>query len=83
MYLSPPISTDFCNKICQQRKCPPHSFTSSASENGTGGAVMFGGNASEGSYSAVHNGPFTADVVFELINQELLITDCAFDKIAD
>jgi hypothetical protein len=56
---------------------------SSASANGTGGAVMFGGNASEGSYSAVHNGPFTADVVFELINQELLITDCAFDKIAD
>jgi hypothetical protein len=66
----------------------PHSFTLWASANGTRGAVMFGGNASErrgpsGSYSAVHNGPFTADVVFELINQELLITDCAFDKIAD
>jgi hypothetical protein len=53
-----------------------------------GGAVMFGGNASErrgrsGSYSAVHNGPFTIDVVFELNNHELLITDYAFDKIAD
>ena len=35
------------------------------------------------SYSAVHTGQFTADVVFELSNQELLITDCAFDKIAD
>ena len=52
----------------QQWKCPPHSFTSSASAR---------------SYLAVHNGPFTTDVVFELINQELLITDCAFDKIAD
>ena len=59
-----------------QRKRPP------------GGAVMFGGNASErcgrsGSYSAVHNGPFTVNVVFELNNRELLITDYAFDKIAD
>jgi hypothetical protein len=67
---------------------PPHSITSSASANGTGGAMMFGGNASErrgrsGSYSAVHNGPFTIDVVFELNNHELLITDYAFDKIAD
>src|SRR5882757_2502839 len=34
-------------KPAQQRKCPPHSFTSSASANGTGGAVMFGCNASE------------------------------------
>jgi len=34
-------------KPAQQRKCPPHSFTSSASANDTGGAVMFGGNASE------------------------------------
>jgi hypothetical protein len=55
---------------------------------GTGGAVMFGGNASErcgrsGSYSAVHNGPFTIDVVLELNNHELLIADYAFDKIAD
>jgi hypothetical protein len=33
--------------LSQQRKCPPLSFTSSASANGTGGAVMFGGNASE------------------------------------
>ena len=67
---------------------PPHSITSSASANGTGGAVMFGGNASErcgrsGSYSAVHDGPFTIDVVLELNNHELLITDYAFDKIAD
>ena len=59
-----------------------------AAANGTGGAVMFGGNASErcgrsGSYSAVHNGPLTIDVVFELNNHELLITDYAFDKIAD
>ena len=74
--------------IGQQRKCPPHSFTSSASANGTGGAVMFGGYASErcgrsGSYSAVRNGPLTLDVVFELGNRELLITDYAFDKIAD
>jgi len=36
-----------------------------------------------GSYSAVHNGPLTMDVVFELGNHELLITDYAFDKIAD
>jgi hypothetical protein len=67
---------------------PPHSIISSASANGTGGAVMLGGNASErrgrsGSYSAVHNGPFTIDVVFELNNHELLISDYAFDKIAD
>jgi hypothetical protein len=67
---------------------PPHSITSSASANGTGGTVMFGGNASErcgrsGSYSAVHDGPFTIDVVLELNNHELLITDYAFDKIAD
>ena len=59
-----------------------------SSANGTGGALMFGGNASErcgrsGSYSAVHNGPFTVDVAFELNNHELLITDDAFDKIAD
>jgi hypothetical protein len=59
-----------------------------ASANVTGGAVMFGGNASarcgrSGSYSAVHNGPFTVDVAFELNNRELLITDDAFDKIAD
>ena len=59
-----------------------------SSANGTGGAVVFGGNASErcgrsGSYSAVRNGPFTVDVAFELNNHELLITDDAFDKIAD
>jgi hypothetical protein len=59
-----------------------------ASANGTGGAAMFGGNASgrrgrSGSCSAVHNGPFTVDVAFELNNHELLITDDAFDKIAD
>jgi len=34
-------------RSAQQRKCPPHSFTSSASANGTGGAVTFGCNASE------------------------------------
>ena len=59
-----------------------------SSANGTGGAVIFGGNVSKccgrsGSYSAVHNGPLTMDVVFELGNHELLITDYAFDKIAD
>ena len=59
-----------------------------ASANGTGGAVMLGGNAAErcsrsGSCSAVHNGPFTVDVAFELNNHELLITDYAFDEIAD
>jgi hypothetical protein len=37
----------FSHSLGQQRKCPPHSFTSSASTNGTGGVVMFGGNASE------------------------------------
>jgi hypothetical protein len=63
-------------------------ITSSAGANGTGGAVTFGCNASErrgrsGFYSAVHNGPLTMDVVFELGNHELLITDYAFDKIAD
>ena len=67
---------------------PPHSITSSASAKGTGDAVMFSGNASDRcgrsrSYSAVHNGPLTMDVVFELGNHELLITDYAFDKIAD
>jgi hypothetical protein len=36
-----------------------------------------------GSYSAVHNGPFTVDVAFQLNNHELLITDDAFDEIAD
>jgi hypothetical protein len=36
-----------------------------------------------GSHSAVHNGPFTMDVVFELNNHELLITDYGLDKIAD
>jgi hypothetical protein len=46
------------------------------------------GNASDRcgrsrSYSAVHNGPSTIDVVFELNNHELLITDDALDKIAD
>ena len=51
-------------------------------------AVMPDGNASErcgrsGLYSAVHNGPLAMDVVFELGNHELLITDYAFDKIAD
>jgi hypothetical protein len=64
-----------------------HGFKNS-SANGTGGAVMLGGNAAErcgrsGSCSAVHNGPFTVDVAFELNNRELLITDDAFDKIAD
>ena len=67
---------------------PPHSITSSASANGTGGAVMFSDNASDRcgrsrSYSAVHNGQSTFDVVFELNNHELLITNYAFDKIAD
>jgi hypothetical protein len=47
-----------------------------------------GGNASQrrgrsGSYSAVHNGPFTVDVLLELNNDELLITDYGLDKIAD
>jgi hypothetical protein len=51
-------------------------------------AVMFGGSASErcggsGTYSAVHNGPATVNVLFELNNRELLITDDAFNKIAD
>jgi len=50
--------------------------------------VMFGGSASErcgrsGTYSAVRNGPSTVNVLFELNNRELLITDDAFDKIAD
>ena len=67
-------------------------ITSEGSKNsgadGTGGAVMFGGNASERcdrsrSYSAVRNGPSAMYVVFELNNHELLITDYAFDKIAD
>jgi 6-phosphofructokinase len=35
------------------------------------------------SHSAIHNGPFTLDVLLELNNDELLITDYAFDKIAD
>jgi hypothetical protein len=35
------------------------------------------------SYSAVHNGPFTVDVLLELKNDELLITDYALDEIAD
>ena len=59
-----------------------------AGANGTGGAVMSGGHASgrcgrSGSSSAVHNGPFTVDVAFELNNRELLITDDALDKVAD
>jgi hypothetical protein len=50
--------------------------------------VMFGRNAAErcgrsGSYSAIHNGPFTVDVLLKLNNDELLITDYALDKIAD
>jgi len=32
---------------------------------------------------SVHKGLLTVNVVFELINRELLITDYAFDKIAD
>src|SRR5262245_5678306 len=28
---------DFCNKICQQRKCQPHSITSSARASTVGG----------------------------------------------
>ena len=64
---------------------PPHSM---ASPNGTGGAVMFSDNASDccgrsRSNSAVNNGQSTFDVVFELNNHELLITNYAFDKIAD
>ena len=35
------------------------------------------------SYSAVRNGPFTVDVLLELNNDELLITDYALDEIAD
>ena len=35
------------------------------------------------SNSTVYNGLLTVDVVFELINHELLITDDAFDKITD
>jgi hypothetical protein len=35
------------------------------------------------SYSAVCNGPFTMDVLLELNNDELLITDYALDEIAD
>ena len=67
---------------------PPYSITTSSGANGAGGAVMSGGNASErcgrtGSYSAVHNGPLAMDVVFELGNHELLITDYALDEIAD
>ena len=67
---------------------PPHSITSSAGANGTGGAVMFSGNASDccgrsRSYSAVHNGQSTINVMFELNNHELLITNYAFNKIAD
>ncbi len=34
-------------------------------------------------YSAVYNSLSTVDVMCELINYELLITDYAFDKIAD
>jgi len=52
------------------------------------GAVMIGRSASErccrsGSYSAVHNGAFTVDVLLELNNNELLITDYTLDEIAD
>ena len=36
-----------------------------------------------GSHSAVHNGPFTVDVLLELKNDELLITYYALDEIAD
>jgi len=36
-----------------------------------------------GSHSAVHNGPFTMDVLLKLNNDELLITNYAFDEIAD
>jgi hypothetical protein len=32
---------------------------------------------------AVHTGPFTVDVLLELNNDELLITDYALDEIAD
>jgi len=50
-------------------------------------AAMFGPNASERcvvrSHSAVDNGPPTVDVLLELTNGELLITDYALDEIAD
>jgi hypothetical protein len=42
----PPLVIRAFGAHCQQRTCPPHSFTSSASASGTGGAVMFGGNFS-------------------------------------
>ena len=35
------------------------------------------------SHSAVDDGPFTVDVLLELNNDELLITDYALDEIAD
>jgi hypothetical protein len=35
------------------------------------------------SFSTVHDGPFTVDVLLELNNDELLITDYALDEIAD
>lgn len=35
------------------------------------------------SYSTAYNGLLTVDVVFELINNELLTIDYAFDKITD
>jgi hypothetical protein len=38
---------DITRHLKGANKCPPHSFTSSASANGIGGAVMFGCNASE------------------------------------
>ena len=51
------------------------------------GAAMFGRNASERcvvrSHSAVDDGPSTVDVLLELNNGELLITDYALDEIAD
>jgi hypothetical protein len=67
---------------------PPYSITTSAGANGTGGAVMSGGNASERCVVRDRIQPsimarLAMDVVFELGNHELLITDYAFDKIAD
>lgn len=60
-----------------------------ASATGTGGAVMFGAVMLPNAEvvrdriqpSTMARSP--PDVVFELINQELLIIDCALDKIAD
>jgi hypothetical protein len=68
---------------CRQSGKPVSAIDRARAEAGGSGLGGFRALRRWRSYSAVHDGPSTVDVLLELNNDELLITDDALDEIAD